>query len=121
MAKSLRIKDEAGNVRVLVEPDSVALLDKNGKQRLVLMVQDDAKPWAGFMDEKGAEGLTLGQSGIDLYDAHDRHDAHIFLWKETSAAEPGLPREYAMRAQLNSDVVALYDAKGNVIWQAPPK
>ena len=128
VAKSLTIKDEKGGKRVELGTEKgsayVRLHDQNGRVRLSLRTAANGNPHLNLVDQTGKKpvvlrtfldgSVLLALKGLFLRSAANGSPAILLTGR-------GGIRAWLGRADDGSPVLKLRDAKGKVIWQAPPK
>ena len=125
--RSLTVKDEKGGKRVTLGTEEgagyVRLHDKTGRVRLSLRTTASGNPHLSLADQTGKNAVVLrtfldGSVLLAL--------KRLFLRSGTTSPAILLTGRGGIRASLGmadggSPVLKFRDAKGKVIWQAPPK
>ncbi len=138
---SLTLKDKAGNTRVYIGTDedgsvSLSLKDKAGKTRALLDVARNGSalwlsdkdgedrvmlstitgwPQLVFFDKAGNTRLSLNllDDGASLH-IHDKDRL-----RATLGVSRGVDKRTGAKTKTTAGTLTLFDAKGDVIWQAP--
>jgi len=120
----VRLLDGGAVTRVLLTADTISYIDSNGKMRVSIN-----EAGVGSIDENGKLRAMLNNEGIASFDVNQAMRATL-----TNDGVAILDENEATRVSLGSvalttpstgaetsypAAVVLYDAEGNVIWQAP--
>ena len=131
--RSLTLKDAEGKAlarfTVMDGTAALVLLDRNGKVRALLHVLADRSPGLGLYDKDGKTGAALlllpdGSPALNLFDKARKKRAALAVVADQPALtlydKAGTPRAVLdVDADDGSPSLTLFDAKGNVLWQAP--
>ena len=104
---------------------SLTIKDAKGKTRAELRIANQGAAFLGLFDEAGvarASLLTLS-NGAPMLNFRDKAGQTMALLTTVrgGACSLYLTEANVLRAKLGVGSLALHDAKGNVVWKAPPK
>ena len=114
----LALFDKAGKTRARLHGNpGLALFDKDGEARAHLIVFADGSPSLAFFDRAGKVRAMLGthadgSPGLRLADKDGKTRA-------TLGVTTTLEERTGAETKTSAGTLTLYDAKGDVIWQAP--
>ncbi len=121
----ITIRDKAGKNRLSIDQRGLTIKDAKGKTRAELRTANQGAPFLGLFDEAGVARASLFTlpNGAPILNLRDKAGQTMALLTTVrgGACSLYLTEAGVLRAELGVGSLALHDAKGNVVWQAPPK
>ncbi len=107
-----------------LEVGSLTLKDKDGKKLAWLGVKADGSPLLALYDKDGTRRAVLktstrGSAGLAVLDKDGKPRAAFGVRVDGSASLVLAGKDGTELAKIAENTLTLFDAKGNVIWQAP--